>query len=826
MIAKYLSSVFLYFFLVTSVCVGADRITTNKPLSWNQTIVSTNNIFEVGFFQPGNSSNYYIGMWYKQVSERTILWVANRETPVSDLHASELKILDGNLVITTSSSRSSKPIWSTNLNFVANPDSIEAVLLDSGNFVLRNGPDSSHLIWQSADFPANVWIPGYKIGIDKRTKTNRVLTSWKNSNNPSLGLYTFRLELNGTIEFVIYWNHTERYWSSGAWDSSDQSFALLPQLRNKPKNSYHFSFVDNENETYFTYYVHSHAIPSIFAMDVSGQLKSLVWPLNTQKGLLLLSLPDQQCEVYRYCGAFGICSQKSMPYCNCLHGFRPKTIENWKVNDYSSGCSRLMEVQCMNSSNSRKKMDKFWASYNMGLPEHAQTVIVRNMEDCELACQNNCSCTAYAYSSDGCSIWIGDLLNVKQLPDGDPNGKTIYIRLNALEFQTSNDKKRVIGIITGSVVALIVLSGLVSYTMIIWGRKRLLVRPATLDGSLVQFRYKQLQRATKNFSEKLGGGGFGSVFKGRFKDASLIAVKVLQGASQGEKQFRAEVSTLGNVQHVNLVRLRGFCSEGTKRLLVYEYMPNGSLDTHLFPGKKSTLLNWRTRYQIAVGTAKGLAYLHENCKDCIIHCDIKPENILLDDEFSPKIADFGLAKLFGREFSRVITTMRGTRGYLAPEWISGAAITAKADVYSYGMMLFEFISGRRNTEQVGDNELDFFPSWAVRKMCNGEDIISILDHRLEGNAESEQVLKMCKLACWCIQEDEDQRPTMGKVIQILEGFLDVSMLPMPRSLHILDNNHSQINFFVDNLMSEPSSYASVTSSMYESSSYVSARSQV
>lgn len=163
-------------------------------------------------------------------------------------------------------------------------------------------------------------------------------------------------------------------------------------------------------------------------------------------------------------------------------------------------------------------------------------------------------------------------------------------------------------------------------------------------------------------------------------------------------------------------------------------MPNGSLDSHLFTEKDSDFLDWKTRYQIALGTARGLAYLHEKCRDCIIHCDIKPENILLDAEFCPKVSDFGLAKLVGREFSRVLTTMRGTRGYLAPEWISGVAITAKADVYSYGMMLYEFVSGRRNSQESEDGKVKFFPSWAAKQIVEGSNLISLLDPRLEGNA--------------------------------------------------------------------------------------------
>ncbi|KAJ4981511.1 hypothetical protein NE237_032348 [Protea cynaroides] len=178
-------------------------------------------------------------------------------------------------------------------------------------------------------------------------------------------------------------------------------------------------------------------------------------------------------------------------------------------------------------------------------------------------------------------------------------------------------------------------------------------------------------------------------------------------------------------------------------------MPKGSLDFHLFHEEKdSKVLDWKTRYQIALGTARGLAYLHEKCRDCIIHCDIKPENILLDSELCPKVADFGLAKFVGREFSRVLTTIRGTVGYLAPEWISGMPITAKADVYSNGMTLFEIISGRRNTESVGQ-KFGFFPIWIARKINEDGEILSLLDHKVEGNADLEELNKACKVASWC-----------------------------------------------------------------------------
>ncbi|KAM3213466.1 hypothetical protein ACQJBY_066067 [Aegilops geniculata] len=298
---------------------------------------------------------------------------------------------------------------------------------------------------------------------------------------------------------------------------------------------------------------------------------------------------------------------------------------------------------------------------------------------------------------------------------------------------------------------------------------------------IIAFKYTDLQHATRKFTDKLGAGSFGSVFKGFLNDSTAIAVKRLDGAYQGEKQFRAEVSSIGAVQHINLVKLVGFCCEGSKRLLIYEHMPNRSLDVHIFRNN-STMLNWNVRYQIALGVAIGLAYLHESCRDCIIHCDIKPENILLDASFVPKVADFGMAKLLGREFTRVLTTMRGTAGYLAPEWISGVAITPKIDVYSYSMVLLEIISGKRNScaPCTSGGNLDvYFPVYAAHKLLEGE-VRSLVDEMFHDVVNLDQAELACKVACWCIQDDEFDRPTMGEVVRILEGQIEIGMPPIPR----------------------------------------------
>ncbi|KAG0615145.1 hypothetical protein M758_5G018500 [Ceratodon purpureus] len=293
-----------------------------------------------------------------------------------------------------------------------------------------------------------------------------------------------------------------------------------------------------------------------------------------------------------------------------------------------------------------------------------------------------------------------------------------------------------------------------------------------------RFSYSKLQKATKNFSRKLGDGAFGSVYEGTLPNGARVAVKMLEKTSvQGEKQFRAEVASMGAIRHLNLVRLHGFCSEGAHRLLVYEFMPNGSLDAWLF-GKKQgeKLLDWEQRLNIALGTARALAYLHEECSDHIIHLDVKPENILLDHQFCPKLSDFGLAKLMDREQSRVVTSMRGTPGYLAPEWLlPHAAVTAKTDVYSFGMVLLELISGRENTNFSLGKEQWYFPAWAFKLMGEGR-TMELLDKRLHVEEveyfHKKDAMRAIHCALLCIQDDPSARPPMSRVVHMLQGHVE------------------------------------------------------
>ncbi|KAF5764525.1 putative protein kinase RLK-Pelle-SD-2b family [Helianthus annuus] len=751
----------------------------------------------MGFFRPGNSSNYYIGIWYNKtiVTIETVVWVANRDTPISDSFTSKLKIVDGNLVLLN---ESNSLIWSTNMNSTATAAS--ATLLDDGNLVLRYGSGSSLPIWQSFDHPTHTFLPGMKLGYDKRTNTSQVLTSWRSVEDPGVGLFSLEIDQNER-QYLVKWNRSVDYWSTGSWNDRDKLFELAPEVRKN--HIYNISYVDNENESYFTYSLYNRSIISRFIIDVSGQIKQLTWSDSSGQWNMFWSLPQDLCRIYGGCGEFGVCSQSLSPSCSCLIAFKPRSKNDWNLRSFSSGCVRKTEVNCSITIDKPAFILSYVEeSFLSTFPENEAQQL--DESSCSYSCLHDCSCNAYTFISNVCHHWNHE--NMKNISLGFVSNDSyldtskFHIKVaskdipHLIENSGKKNKDANLGAVVGS-IAVVVFVLCVILFMIRRRKTMILVGKTTMEGSLMAFVYRDLQIATKNFTDKLGGGSFGSVFKGVLHDSTVVAVKKLESVSQGEKEFRSEVGTLGIIQHVNLVRLCGFCAQGKNRLLVYDYMPNGSLNSRLFNEKEYYPLSWKARYQIALGIARGLVYLHERCRDRIIHCDLKPENILLDADFCPKIADFGLAKLMGRDFSRVLTTMRGTRGYLAPEWLSGVPVTAKADVFSYGMILFELVHGKRNSEQSEDFTFKFFPSLAANVLMVGGDILSLLDSRLNREANLEQVTKILKVAYWCIQDEEDSRPSMSEVERILEGVLDVSMPPVPQYVKYFDDDMEDFLFF-------------------------------
>lgn len=307
-----------------------------------------------------------------------------------------------------------------------------------------------------------------------------------------------------------------------------------------------------------------------------------------------------------------VCNDITFPSCTCMKGFSVQSPEDWELDNRTGGCVRNTPLLCNSNKTAAGTADKFYPMTSVQLPDKAQSIgAATSADECAAACLSSCSCTAYSYGEGGCSVWHDKPLNVRQQGNG-----VLYLRLSAKEVLESRRNNRWGVILGASIGASTAALGLI-FLLMIWIRKgkRYNLTMDNVQGGMgiIAFRYVDLQHATKNFSEKLGASSFGSVFKGSLSDSTIIAVKRLDGARQGEKQFRAEVSSIGIIQHVNLVKLIGFCCEGDRRLLVYEHMPNSSLDAHLFPSS-GAVLSWTIRYQIALRVARGLAYLHSSCR--------------------------------------------------------------------------------------------------------------------------------------------------------------------------------------------------------------------
>ena len=307
-----------------------------------------------------------------------------------------------------------------------------------------------------------------------------------------------------------------------------------------------------------------------------------------------------------------------------------------------------------------------------------------------------------------------------------------------------------------------------------------------LDNSInpIRYEYKTVKKITRGFKVKLGEGGFGSVYKGKLRSGLDVAVKMLSKSKDNGQEFVNEVATIGRIHHVNVVGLIGYCVEGKNRGLIYEYMSNGSLDKYIFSKQGSVFLSYEKIYEMSLGIAHGIAYLHRGCDVQILHFDIKPHNILLDDNFIPKVSDFGLAKLYPtKDRSIILTAIRGTLGYMAPElfYKNVGGVSYKADVYSFGMLLMEMASRRKNSNPLVEHSSQhYFPFWIHDQFKDEKDI------DMKDASETDKILikKMFIVALWCIQFKPSDRPSMCKVVEMLEGKVETLKIPPKPSFYL------------------------------------------
>ncbi|KAF3330031.1 putative receptor protein kinase ZmPK1 [Carex littledalei] len=756
-------------------------------------LVSPSGSFSCGFYPVGLNA-FSFSIWFS-IDNKTIAWTANRDRPVNGKGSRVSLRHDGCLVL---SDYDGTVVWSSDTQPTQKIN--QAQLLDNGNLVVTDL--SGNIVWQSFDHPTDTLLPGQRI-----TKDNQLVSSVAKGVLSS-GYNKFYFDSNNILQLIyespnmtsIYWPDPFKIW----WDNNRTAYnssriGVLDEMG---------YFVGSDNLRFNASDFGDNVMRRL-TLDHDGILR--LYSLNnlTKTWSISWVALSQPCEVHGICGQYGLCMYQPLR-CVCPLGF-----EILDPNDWRKGCKPTFNVTCNSAHQVRfiqRTHTDFWGfdfSYTAKLSYDA----------CKKICLHDCSCQAFGYKkgSGECYPKVS-LMNGKfsqntmqtiywkvprsfKVPKVSPREKNLhdchvsdvqFMNYTSMEQRKKNGKLKWVYLYSFAcsvflVEALFIFVG----WWFMWREKKVEPGEQSYEAAPCCFRrfsYKELERATKKFRDELGRGGSGIVYKGVVGEETerlVVAVKKLHGVSGGDEEFFAELSIIGRINHMNLVRMRGFCSEGTAhRLLVYEFVENSSLDKALFSSQMNSSqgaysLGWSRRCKIAVGVAKGLAYLHHDCLEWVIHCDVKPENILLDDEFEPKIADFGLVKLLnrsscGRELSRI----QGTRGYIAPEWASNLPITGKADVYSFGVVLLEILSGVRISDWVLDSkeeaEMVFRRSMSIIKdkylhSKQGSWIDEFIDVRLNGDFNRSQALIMLNVALCCVEEERNRRPHMADVVRMLQS---------------------------------------------------------
>ena len=621
--------------------------------------------------------------------ELKVVWSANRNSLVSKNATLQLTE-QGDLVLKEADGTTA--VWSTN---TCGKSVVGLNLTETGNLMLFDS--NNETVWQSFDHPTDSLLP------EQRLVSGQKLVASVSEKDWSQGLISFdvtsnavaaRVGSNPPLEYFLWrvdYLDAIIFKNDGLFLSSGEPIWEFPS----PPVS-------------FTAYM---------KLEPTGQLRFYEWVKYGWRVSRSPLFGDFDCLYPLRCGKYGICSNRQ---CSCPILTGEENI-HFRIIDQKEpdlGCSVVTPLLC-EASHDQSFVELKDTSY---FPALYYSEDAMDVESCKQACLKNCSCKAAMFTKiwriTKCSFLseifsLTDMAANKELIDS-----TLFLKVQNLPKKPKAPSPDINPPLvppppsnTGSEIIVMLVSCLAAFFglfLIVVTRQSLPLKRydakedeedylCQVPGLPTRFSYEVLVEATENFSQNLGKGGFGCVFEGILSDGTKIAVKCLNGFAQTRDSFLAEVETIGSIHHLNLVKLIGYCAIKSNKFLVYEYMCNGSLDKWLFHRNQELSLDWQTRRKIILDIAKGLTYLHEECHRKIVHLDIKPQNILLDKNFNAKVSDFGLSKLMDRDQSQVVTTLRGTLGYLAPEWFS-SAITEKADVYSFGVVTLEILCGQKNLD--------------------------------------------------------------------------------------------------------------------------------
>ncbi|CAN6216490.1 unnamed protein product [Urochloa humidicola] len=759
---------------------------------------SPDGTFTCGFYNISpNSSTFSI--WFSKVSERTVVWSANPLRPVYTWGSKVKLNFDGGMVLRD---YGGQIVWTNN---VSSSNAEQAQLLDTGNLIVKGKGDT--ILWQSFNSPTDTLLPTQRINATiKLVSTNRLLVPGHYSLHFDDQVLISLFDNQKDLSFIYWPDPTATIWQKLRIPFMINTSGVLDRLG---------QFRGSDNTSFMAADWGSHIIRRL-TLDHDGNLR--LYSLNDDGAWLVTWMAFQQlCNVHGVCGMNGICVYTPAPSCVCPPGFEVNDPTDW-----GQGCRPKINITC---DEQKMKFVHLPNTNFYGLDLSAHRSVSLNL--CKNICLSDCSCNGFAYfQGSGDCYPKAILLNGRSLhgmgsmylklakdlevsessipqshffgPKYGPNCSGVTNEYVIANFTRRNKTSQNIskylyfyGFLSAIFVAELIF---IVLGWFILRRERNQLRgawPAEVGYEMItnhfrRYTYRELVKATGKFKDELGRGASGIVYRGILKDNREIAVKKLGDINQGGEEFQHELSVTGRIYHMNLVRVWGFCSDGPHRILISEFVENGSLDKTLFSVEGSKiLLEWKQRFHIALGVARGLAYLHHECLEWVIHCDVKPENILLDENLEPKIADFGLTKLLNRGGSNInVSRIQGTRGYLAPEWVSSLPITAKVDVYSFGVVLLELLKGARisDMEKNEGEEVEMVLGRIVRMLkenlkFDGTEqswIPEFIDTKLNGEFNYMQARTMLKLAVSCLEEDRSKRPTMENVVQMLVSVDEVT----------------------------------------------------
>ncbi|XXG65312.1 hypothetical protein AAC387_Pa05g3045 [Persea americana] len=745
---------------------------TSNPPSWR----SPSGRYAFGFYPQGNG--FAVGVWLAGPSNKTfVVWTANRDGPL--VPADAILVLPSNGRLLLRSRGRDTPISDVGVG------ASSASMLDTGNFVLYDA--FSEIIWQTFNSPTDTLLVGQSL------LTSGELFSSASETNHSAGRFRLKMQSDGNL--VIYPINTWDMPEVAIWNTATNTLGndILLNLNNnglslvKSSGSSVYNLTEGLNPPNKTTAV----IIYRAVLDFGGIFRLYSHQFeNNGSSSMTEEWPKTfvHCDVKGFCGINSYCIQNDTGAdCRCPRGF--DFLD--PVQKFQGCMKKFIEEGC-----AAKRQNKTYyidSMKNTVWEDDPYSILFgTNEQECREACLQDCNCEAASFKDSVCRKQKLPLRYWRRSLDGSATslikfGNGTWASTDG--FSKTSEKGlslRIMIIIIalmGCSFVIIVVSGFLIHRRQIWRYRRTF--ETTEKGLTCEeftpkpFTFSDLEKATDGFKEELGKGAFGTVYKGALSDGvRMVAVKRLDGVKEeGEKEFQREISAIGRTHHRNLVRLLGFCAEGPQRLLVYEYMSNGSLADLLF--RHETLPDWKNRMRIAVDIARGILYLHEDCETPIIHCDIKPQNILMDEFHRAKISDFGLAKLMKPDQTKTFTGIRGTRGYVAPEWHKNMPVTVKADVYSFGIVLLEIICCRRNVEIEAKEEekilcywvYDCFQAGELEKLVTFEDV------------DKESLEEMVKVGLWCIQDKPSLRPSMKAVVMMFEGTANIPTPPVSSFLN-------------------------------------------